>query len=70
MLPACRVAFTLLALLAFNASGSAQQSQQVFPLPDRRLPARRGTRSGRQSLVLGAAQWRARHLRPGDRPEP
>ncbi|MBQ0821915.1 hypothetical protein KBI52_17115 [Microvirga sp. HBU67558] len=34
MLPGCRTAFTLLALLAFSASESAQQSQQVFPLPE------------------------------------
>jgi virginiamycin B lyase len=38
MLSACRGAFALLALLVFIASGSAQQSQQVFPLPEGAYP--------------------------------
>ena len=38
MLPARRLALVLVATLAFNASGTAQQSQQVFPLPDGAYP--------------------------------
>src|SRR6478735_3239747 len=38
MLPARRLALVLAATLAFNASGTAQQSQQVFPLPEGAYP--------------------------------
>jgi virginiamycin B lyase len=38
MLSACRGTIALLAFFALAASGSAQQSQQVFPLPEGAYP--------------------------------
>ena len=38
MLMACRLALVFVATLAFNASVAAQQSQQVFPLPEGAYP--------------------------------
>src|SRR3954453_579899 len=38
MLPARRLALVLVVTLAFNSSGTAQQSQQVFPLPEGAYP--------------------------------
>ena len=38
MLPACRLALALVALFSLARIGTAQQSQQVFPLPDGAYP--------------------------------
>jgi streptogramin lyase len=38
MLSACRGTIALLAFFALAGSGSAQQSQQVFPLPEGAYP--------------------------------